>query len=266
LFILFATASAVTNSAHADEAVTVMTPSGPLVIAKVDSDLEAMIFGGNGSLRVNTAYMPDVLGTQEDSVLLRTSTGGTACPSLYVWVTLNDAGLRKTEEFGTCSDLGELQATAEGTMLVMPRMGTAGTAGYVLNADNTVTEIELGLAPSGIADVKDASAWAGEAAYSVLTAPEMEAALLEIMSWNDLEKVRNASAVSSDTMSQDGEWFFAGGCMPHMCNEISAGVAISANDGRVIAGYWSKDDRGELFGKPDTTLPNGMRELLASGY
>ena len=260
MFVLVAVA------ARADEAVTVSLPSGPITIAKSDSEFQAHVFGGGQTFVLDSAYLPSIIDTYENSVLLMTSSGGTACPGEYTWVTLDATGLQTTPSFGTCSDLGELKMTDEGPMLVMPRMGTAGTAGYVLTADKTVTEIELGLAPSGIADIKDAASWAGEPAYSLLTAPEMEASLLEIMSWSELEAVRNASAISSDTMTADGAWFFAAGCMPHNCNEESAGVAISTNDGRVIVGHWTKDGRGELFGKPDTTLPNGMRALLASGY
>lgn len=254
------------STASADEAESVAVPLGAITITKTDGAYEATVFGGNQSFTIESAYMPSVIGTRNNSVLLFTTSGGTACPGEYTWVTLDQKGLRATEKFGTCSDLGELQDTADGPMLVMPRLAPAGTAGFVLNDDETITEVELGLAPSGVTDVKSAAAWTGKTAYDVLTAPEMEASLLELMSWSELEAVRNAAPISSNTLSDDGEWVFAAGCMPHNCNEASSGVAISKNDGRVIVGYWTLDARGQLYGKPDSTLPNGMRALLASGY
>ena len=55
---------------------------------------------GNNSLSIVVTYE---LG-KNDVVVLQNN-GGTACPALYVFITISTAGVRATPEFGTCSDI-----------------------------------------------------------------------------------------------------------------------------------------------------------------
>lgn len=55
---------------------------------------------GNNSLSIVASFE---LG-KNDVVLLQ-NTGGTACPALYLFVTINATSIRPTPEFGTCSDI-----------------------------------------------------------------------------------------------------------------------------------------------------------------
>lgn len=55
---------------------------------------------GNSSLSIVAHYE---IG--QSDVLLLQNTGGTACPALFHFITVNATGLRATPEFGTCSDI-----------------------------------------------------------------------------------------------------------------------------------------------------------------
>lgn len=55
---------------------------------------------GNSSLSIVADYE---MG--QSDVLLLQNTGGTACPALFRFITVNAAGLRTTPEFGTCSGI-----------------------------------------------------------------------------------------------------------------------------------------------------------------
>lgn len=55
---------------------------------------------GNNSLSIVAHYE---MG--QSDVLLLQDNGGTACPALFRFVTVNAAGLRATPEFGSCSDI-----------------------------------------------------------------------------------------------------------------------------------------------------------------
>jgi hypothetical protein len=55
---------------------------------------------GNNSLDIVAHYE---MG--QSDVLLLQDTGGTACPTLFHFITVNAAGVRVTPEFGTCSDI-----------------------------------------------------------------------------------------------------------------------------------------------------------------
>lgn len=55
---------------------------------------------GNSSLSIVAQYE---IGRSD--VLLLQNSGGTACPALFHFITVNATGLRATPEFGTCSDI-----------------------------------------------------------------------------------------------------------------------------------------------------------------
>lgn len=55
---------------------------------------------GNSSLSIVAQYE---MGAND--VLLLQNSGGTGCPALFHFITVNAAGLRATPEFGTCSDI-----------------------------------------------------------------------------------------------------------------------------------------------------------------
>ncbi|MBL3705848.1 hypothetical protein GI582_24400 [Sulfitobacter sp. BDSS02] len=247
-----------TAPAFAQNTETVDLPAGQITLQQ--DGLETRVSGGSQQLVLEAAYLPDVYATWRNSVLLFAVMGGTACPGLFHWVTLDAAGLRSTESFGTCSDLGEVEQTDAGPMLKLPR-GDGGYSGFLFNG-TTVIEQELGLASAGVSQPSNASAWKGYTAYKVLTSAEMEPVLLTIMDWNTLDDVRWASSVSNDSMTRDGDWFAAVGCQPHLCSEVASGVAISARDGRVITAFWRRGEGGVIYGQPDSALPNKLRELL----
>ena len=249
----------VAGSAFAAENRTIELPAGDIEVALDRSNFEAVISDGQTRIRLDSAYPPDLVEIHENSALLFMATGGNACAGFFSWVTLDADGLRATEPFGTCAGGGPIEMTDEGPMLVLAA-GGGDQMGYVFDG-SAVREVQLGLENAGIADPTDAGAWADKRAYEVLTAAEMEPILLEIMSWEDLETARFSSGVSVEGMTQDGDWFAATGCRPHACASETAGVAISMKDGRVIVAHWN-EGKGQVFGEPDSPLPNKFRALL----
>lgn len=238
-------------------------PEGDIAVDFDSDTFTATLVSGTQSVHMESAYLPSEYGRWGNSVLLFMPTGGSACPGMFAWVTLDDKGLRKSEAFGTCSDIVQLQDHQDGVSVEMPRLGSAGSSGFVFDGE-TVREIELGLASAGVADPTDAAAWEGKPAYEVITSAELEPALLAIMSWETLERVRHATAIHSDDedMARDGDWFAAVGCMPHNCGGERAGIAISTVDGSVIAAHWTEEAGGTVFGTPPTALPGRLRSLL----
>ena len=75
---------------------------------------------GNNNLSIVAAYE---LG-KNDVVLLQNN-GGTACPALYVFITINAAGVRATSEFGTCSDIIRVTSDLKNSVTVV-MIGTTG--------------------------------------------------------------------------------------------------------------------------------------------
>lgn len=78
------------------------------VVAKGENN--SLVVGGKPTTPpINAGYSLEIVDylQQENSdvLLVRTNSGGTACPSMYHYVTLSQDGAKSTEEFGTCSDL-----------------------------------------------------------------------------------------------------------------------------------------------------------------
>lgn len=70
---------------------------------------------GNSSLDLGEPFR---IGSAD--VVLVTDNGGTACPFLYYFVTVNRSGAKATPSFGTCGELASLKRTGNAVSLTMP--------------------------------------------------------------------------------------------------------------------------------------------------
>lgn len=239
--------------------VVLELPKGQVVFTL--EDYQASFVAGDRELVFDSGYMPKTYEVWKNSALVFFATGGSACAGDFAWITLDEKGLRATETFGTCSDLPTIEKADDKVTVSMSRLD-GGTAGYLFDGEELV-EIELGLQSAGVAEPGRAEAWAGRAAYDVLTSAEMEPVLLGLLSWEELEDFRISSAISSDVMERDGDWYVATGCRPHACDEERAGIALSTKDGRPVLAYWRKAQGGSVIGEPNSALPNKLRRLLS---
>jgi hypothetical protein len=70
---------------------------------------------GNNSLDLG-AVMP--IGVND--VVLVTDNGGTGCPALFYFVSVNRSGVKATPAFGTCSDLTTIKRSGNSIIVAMP--------------------------------------------------------------------------------------------------------------------------------------------------
>lgn len=75
--------------------------------------LEPPVQGNNGL----DAGEPFRIGTTD--VVLITDFGGTACPYLYHFVTVNKGGARATQSFGTCNQVTEVKRSHDSILVFM---------------------------------------------------------------------------------------------------------------------------------------------------
>ena len=89
----------------------------------IDSDKELLFNGrkltpsvvGNNSLNMDN---PIQIG--ETDVVLVLDNGGSACPSMYYFVTFSKAGARATKPFGTCADVTSVKQAGNSIRVIMP--------------------------------------------------------------------------------------------------------------------------------------------------
>jgi hypothetical protein len=70
---------------------------------------------GNNSLNLGT-----LLHIGPNDVVLVMDNGGTACPFLYYFLTVNKGGARATKSFGTCAELASIKRSADSISVRMP--------------------------------------------------------------------------------------------------------------------------------------------------
>lgn len=94
------------GAASANESEVVELPFGNIDIIRDAPNFAAVVTDGSTEIRLDSAYLPDVVETYDNSVLIFMATGGNACAGHFSWVTLDENGLSATAPFGTCAGRG----------------------------------------------------------------------------------------------------------------------------------------------------------------
>lgn len=145
-------ASLISGTALADDATEVRLPLGIVQMTKSFASPKLTLSSGSDTLTFESSYFPEVEALSGNSFLIFLASGQHDCPGYYIWATLNDAGLRASPQFGSCSDRGEVLRTAQGLMLVMPGPHSSEAVSFFLNKDGTVIENSQALKAGGIVD------------------------------------------------------------------------------------------------------------------
>lgn len=68
----------------------------------------------------NSLHMDEPIQIGETDVVLVLDNGGTACPSLYYFVTVSKTGARATKPFGTCGAVTSVKRVGNSIRVIMP--------------------------------------------------------------------------------------------------------------------------------------------------
>lgn len=266
------------SPAIARDPMRIELPAGEVEI-RVD---EAEGFGiivsapGQPDLPVESAYLPEVIASHADSVLLQLSSGGNACPAEYAWLTYDAAGLRATPAFGTCSEGVEMVETGGYPAATMPPIGEeTGWSRYDFDGQ-TVTRSDLGQKASGISPATPA-AWEGHSAYDLVVASEIHPRLAAIMGEEDIGLLSAALQLTSDTQNlhptgvpsggahSAGDWLVGSGCRPSLCDVEAAAVGLNLTDGRIVAVLFGlPEDPPRYFGADPAEAQAVLSPLVAA--
>ncbi len=141
-FIAIAAAATILSSpVLADDTKEVGLPLGTVQMTKKFSSPELTLSIDTEELTFESSYFPEVEAFSGNSFLIFLASGERDCLGRYIWATLDEAGLRASPPFGSCSDRGDVKRTAQGLILVMPDQQSSETVSFILNRDGTVTEM-----------------------------------------------------------------------------------------------------------------------------
>lgn len=105
-------------AATATAAETIATRFGQLKTDEYDTELSykgKSIAQGNNSIRLVKKFQ-----VGDSDVLLMQDNGGTACPALYLFVTVSASGAKASEEFGSCNEVASVTQEGDAINVTMP--------------------------------------------------------------------------------------------------------------------------------------------------
>lgn len=80
-----------------------------------------LTYKGKELVSGNTALLLDKkFQTIDSDVLLLNDTGGTVCPSTYVFVTISKAGIKVSDRFGSCNEHAGITQNADSIVVEVP--------------------------------------------------------------------------------------------------------------------------------------------------
>ena len=242
----------------------VPTASG---LARIEGDPfesgERLMIGSHVALEDPTSpwlWIEEELG---DLLLVGTSEGGSACAAQWVWIHTENSEFRRSEPFGTCSDLATVTADETTVTVSMPSYDASQPMIDFVYDGATVREIPRGQEPSGAPPEAGADAWIGRHPFDLFRSSDWRDPLVALMGEKGYA-VAQESIVSASRMEVHGDWVAGEGCMAHACGEAWGAVAIIRGDGRLLVALDRWDEAPpQLWGDPGGPMPAPIAQVMA---
>ncbi len=236
-------------------------------LARIESASDGTRYLMIGKTRVDlpdrpySAFIERRLG---DLLLVAYSQGGNACPAFYTWVHATPGNIRRTEGFGTCSELITVTYDAETVSVTMGSMQPGkGDITYIYDGKNPIREVENGLANSGMANANDWGFWDGKYPYDLIAAGELQGTFMKLL--GDASTLVEAQTLLSfsSPMERDGDWIAGTGCAPYLCEESAGAIAVNAKTGHFLIALWRKGAPVRAWGRLGDSTPQAILDVLA---
>lgn len=239
------------------------TPQGVARVEGVPQGLYRLVVGGRTALAVDEFPVLWIEAQAGSLLLVGLSEGGTACPALWTWVDAGDPGFRRSETFGTCSDL--VESVTHDSETVTVTLGSSDDdhpfSAFTWDGRGAVVEAPQGQPPSGAPPGGDPRAWVGRLPFELVRTSDWRPALVALMGEEGYDRAQEAIG-SASPMEVQGKWVAGAGF-----DRLSGGsgaVAISLDDGRLLVAL--RDAEGappQLWGDPRGPLPPAVAEVVA---
>ena len=199
-----------------------------------------------------------------DHLLIVYSNDGRACPARYVWVSAVPGAVRRTEGFGTCSDLVEITQTEEVLQVTMPSFEPGkGDVTFSYDGLSPIRRQQLPAAPSGMTAEDGWDFWLGRYPYDFVNAADMQSRLLDVMDGAALLQVQTLLTVGTP-MTQQDDWIVGEGCEAHRCTTTAAAIAVHSINGTLLVAVWQSGVAPQLWGDASgAPLPAGIKAVMA---
>lgn len=220
----------------------------------IDMGWNRVIFFPHDDAQIEAAY--------PNRVLVHTWGGGTSCGGMFHWVNVDGDAPAVTEQFGRCKEAPTNLRMQQGVAVFENTgYGNEGTVSFLYDGVR-VLERNAGLAEiDGVENPFDPMAWVGQHPGNYMMAPDNEAYLTELLSWETLSHLRQYNVGSS--FREEGDFVVGDTCVTGVCNRMRLVIAIAKSDGVPFIAYQNKPDADwTLVGDVPRNLPNSVRGLM----
>jgi hypothetical protein len=184
--------------------------------------------------------------------------GGTACPALWTWLDAGDPGFRRTEAFGTCSDLAAVTSDAGTVTVTLPSLdGNRPGSAFVWDGKGEVVEVPQGQEPSGM-EPGDPDAWVGGCALDLFRASDRRGQLESMMGPEAYREAQEVGGLCAP-MERRGEWVVGTAIGQREDSGFTVAVALGSW-GAMAVGIRRSDGSTETWGGDSPELLAALAE------
>lgn len=235
-----------------------------LGLVRITGDLfEKRLFVGGHEVPIDDGlFGVEIVEQLGDTLLVRTLTGGNACPAEFFWLETGEgAPPRRSPSFGTCADLYEIDVGQDAVTVTMSAFDNTGERVAFDYDGRVLRERRLGAKASGRTPAQGGAVWEGRHPAELLNAPEWRArfaALMDDAAYAEAQRVLMVAA----PMERRGGWIAGTGCQAHACDATAGALAVSVDGARLLVALRERGRAPLLYGDAGGVLPEPVLQVM----
>lgn len=192
--------------------------------------------------------------------------GGNGCFATYMILRIGADGIHRTPLVGHCGGIQALRLSG-GVFTLEQGSPKLTVDKLVITFDGVnLTETEIAAAaPPAVSSLRggdDALRWVGTHPSDLVRDPEEQARFLQIMTWPELDALKNHISVANKVVRR-GDWVLGAGCFPHACNVQNGFWGIRISTGDAVAVIMSRGQPDRKFGDRFDFADGTIRQFIA---
>ncbi len=213
----------------------------------------------------------DILGLYSEPgsphvwAVVTSSTGGNGCFPSYVILRIGPDGIRRTPLVGNCSDVQALRLSDGVFTLEQPSPSLTSRKLVVTYDGTNLTQTEVAAvapAASALSDEDKAVRWIGRHPNEPFRNPEEQARFLQIMTWPQLDELKDFTAVGRE-VEWRGDWVLGAGCFAHDCGARKGAWGIRLSTGAAVAVLMELNHADRRFGARSDLADGTFRQFVS---
>lgn len=213
------------------------TSAGPVEILRPDDGRASLRIGGKPVALPGRPWSLHIVEQRGDNLLVALQDAEDGwCRSLFAWVEATPGALSASDMFGSCAWPDEISEAPGGGLRVVMASETpgGGLIAFDWAGGKAVSEVALGLAPSGQAPGDGPDFWLDRYPYDLATAADYQDRLTSLIGAENMQALWTNTSLGTP-FEAAGDWVVGEGCEKYACPDEAAAIALSPDGALVVA-------------------------------